>query len=72
MNYEMDYDGPVLKVRGKVKTHVARKLYKCTLCGGEIKPGDKYQYRFSMWDDGPYQERWCSRITEDHYLRGIS
>jgi len=36
-------------------TKVARKNYKCYLCGAEIKPGDKYIWRKPFWSDKPFQ-----------------
>ena len=34
---------------------VARKSYRCYLCGAEIKPGEKYIWRKPFWRDRPFQ-----------------
>jgi hypothetical protein len=34
---------------------VARKSYKCYLCGAEIKKGEKYIWRKPFWSDKPFQ-----------------
>ena len=34
---------------------VARKTYRCYLCGSETKPGDKYVFRKPLWRSKGFQ-----------------
>ena len=47
---------------------VARKTYRCYLCGAEIKPGEKYIWRKPFWRDKGFQV--CLKHFEESVEHG--
>lgn len=68
----VDVDGRADVYREKVQT--ARKSYKCCECGEEIKPGQKYNYVFGVWEGMPDTYRTClpcNNIRERYCFHGF-
>lgn len=64
-----DYDSPEFY---REDNPVARKTYKCCECGGDIKPGQRYNKAVGKWDGRLDIYRTCepcNRIRE-HYCPG--
>jgi len=58
----------------KLHTQVARKAYKCSKCGGDIKPGEKYYRIVAQFEPIRFRCRNCKpRQSELHsgYLADI-
>lgn len=47
----------------------ARKDHKCCECGGQIQPGEKYEYVWGVGTDGAFTAKTCltcARIAKDY------
>ena len=38
----------------------ARKVHKCSECGGQILPGEKYRHTWGIWEGTAYAFKGCS------------
>jgi hypothetical protein len=51
-----DYDGETWGV-GTIENRTARKIHRCSECGREIQPGERYEYVRGLYSD-------CSTCVE--------
>ena len=56
-----DYDPPEVHRRNEVR---ARKEYRCEECPNRIKPGDRYEYVWGIWEGYAQTFRTCSDCVE--------
>ena len=57
------------------KMVVARKIHKCNECGGDIWPGEKYEYVAGRWPDGFEVFKTCkicAKIRKDMFTCGYT
>lgn len=54
---DIDIDGTCEFYNEKVV--IARKKHKCSECGAEIKPGDRYEYVFGKWEGDHFTVKTC-------------
>jgi hypothetical protein len=52
-----DYEMPTVY---RAATHTARKEHKCRECARIIKPGERYEYVFAIWEGEACHVRTCS------------
>lgn len=65
-----DYDSPDVY---RESFHVAQKTYTCCECREKIRPGERYQYIFGVWDGVPHTYRTCmpcSNIRDTYCFHG--
>ena len=60
MNCYCDYDYPTVY---RASRRVARKQYRCEECSRNIKPGEKYEYVFAVWDGSPGYMKTCGECV---------
>ena len=44
--------------------HKARKAHRCYECGGPIRPGERYEHVFAIWDGDPSNCKTCCRCLD--------
>lgn len=67
MDCYCDYDPATVY---RASRHTARKQYRCEECRREIKPGEKYEYVFAVWDGSASHVRTCSHcITARQWVK---
>lgn len=61
MHCSCDYESPAVY---QATTPVARKAHRCYECGSEIKPGERYERVWGVWEGEPGTYKTCARCLD--------